>query len=854
MDALSLTLRSVTSSKAAQVIRQENHCKEERLRLQSILDRESNGNKRLKAILKTYSQLPLMPQTNTSRDKFIVSIEKFLQREVPDPCAPIAQWERRLKAIIYSHHVRYEHANLYTDILKEWRDSTDEPEKLIDDTSFELEDLCQSKDVYRQKWENYVFNAAETDKDAIVKWLQGFFMSTQASIKALEDLKAGVALFEKEMKENKEHFTKTSMNWCIWGLLRSDLLTDKKRGVLTAIQQDEDAMKDVMDDLNIRINSLNQWAWPTEGVAAEQRRQVGCKYRIFHEEDLIDDLLLRYIGVKWSVQMSERLVAFARVHPWLSPQNNVSSNDRTRRDHFLGPTTDHSAGLHGQWLKTFEDDFFLTQLLKHEKEVDRGYENDFEQEDRNRGLKTRQSITELKHSLLQLLDVEIAVAKELGEEVTVIQSDFEAFGISIPHTTISAVLTYFGVSRSWIEFILKALAVPIVFKEDGPEAEVRKRRRGTHMSSPLADFCSELLLFSMDFAVWQCTSGLRLYRLHDDLWLWGSEDACVRGWSAMADFAKVMGLAFNAEKSGCLRVSRKIRTPLNSSLPRGDVSWGFLKLSSSGYFVLDNALLDKHITALIAQLASSKSLFAWIRIWNTYGVRYFMSMLGGERPASCFGAQHIALMQQCFARMHQKVFQDEANVANYIRKEIKRRFPSFSADVLDSFIFLPIAVGGLDVKNPFVTLTQLEGRLPANPEVFMHSFIQAERNSYQKAKALYEQGRTVGLAQSRYTPRRPGFFSFQEFVRAREQLSHDLFKAYQALLDRPKPVEVVLSDDVEAVLGGPQGLEGSYDLCLLELYKDELVANFGGLNIVETRLLPMGMVAMPRKERIKWNV
>lgn len=136
----------------------------------------------------------------------------------------------------------------------------------------------------------------------------------------------------------------------------------------------------------------------------------------------------------------------------------------------------------------------------------------------------------------------------------------------------------------------------------------------------------------------------------------------------------------------------------------------------------------------------------------------------------------------------------------------------------------------------------------------MDSFIQAERNSYQSAKTLYEQGRTVGLAQSRYTPYRPGFFSFKEFVRAREPLSHDLLKAYKALLDRPKPVEVVLSDEVEAVLGGPQGLEGSYDLCLLELYKDELIANFGGLNIVETRLLPMGMVAMARKEKIKWNV
>lgn len=89
MDALSSTLRSVTSSKAAQVKRQETRFKEERLSLQYILDREPNGTKRLKAILKSYSQLPPMPQTNTSRDKFIATIEKSSNEPYPIHVLPL---------------------------------------------------------------------------------------------------------------------------------------------------------------------------------------------------------------------------------------------------------------------------------------------------------------------------------------------------------------------------------------------------------------------------------------------------------------------------------------------------------------------------------------------------------------------------------------------------------------------------------------------------------------------------------------------------------------------------------------------------------------------------------------------
>ncbi|KAL8992527.1 MAG: hypothetical protein Q9169_007031, partial [Polycauliona sp. 2 TL-2023] len=604
-----------------------------------------------------------------------------------------------------------------------------------------MDDFIKDLEKFLARTEGYIFDTVETDQNAIADWLQAFFGSIEASTKALEDLRAGVADFEKSMKAKEHHFNKETLNWCIWCLLRSDLLTDEKRGVLTAIQKDDDARSDVIDDLNMRMDTLDRWAWPLEGVVAEQRREQGTKWRFFHDENIMDAILLRYIGVKWSVEIFKRLTAFAKAHPWLSPVNTVSKEDRTKRERFLGPVKNHASGVQGQRLETYEADFFLCQLLRHEKEVDPRYDiiyRDYyeEEEDEDNGIKTRKSVAELKHSLLQLLNVEVSVGKQLSDEVTVLQSDFKSFGPSIPHSTIVAVLTFFGVSEFWTNFFRTALAVPIFFKEDGQNAEIRIRKRGTQMSSPPAD------------------------------------------------------------------------------------------------------------------LASCKSLFAWIRVWNMYGVQRFTSMLGGDHPCNCFGAQHVTLMQEFFLMVNEKVFNDDTNLPSKLRKEIKRRFPSFGADILDSFIFLPEAVGGLGVMNPFVTLSQLEGRLVAKPEEIMHHFRQAEIDAYHEARKSYEHRQNFGSAPRKGTFPRSGFFSFNEFTLSRDQLSLGFLEASQALLRQPKPDGVKISEEVDEVLDESRGVQGPHSQWLLEQYKDEMIEHFGGLDLVQTKLLPMGMIRMARERRI----
>lgn len=854
-------LWDVAKVKAEEVEHQHKRFIEGKSALQHLLDCEPHGIKRLEAVLRAYKDLPMMQQSNNSSETFVANVGRFLSQASHDPCVRLVDWERRLMGLLDAQSTRYDYSSLYMEIMREWIKNSDEVDVLDDP------DVCQSpiqhqtqnsapsKEEYRKQWESYVFSAIETDQTAITAWLDKLLRSTESTSKAFAALRRDIAGFEEALAKDQEHFTEVTTNWCIHGLLASDLLTDDKRGELTLLQQDNGTLSQIADILNIKMNTLDRWAWSEEGVPAEQRRQLGSRYRIFHDEDLMNALLLRYIGVRWSVQISKSLTTFSEA-TWLSPASPIGKEERDMRERYLGYGKEHASGVHGQRLNLYLSDFFATQLLREESEVDRGYDYE-EDQNKDKGVKIRKSAAELKHKLVQVLAAELALAKGVNREVTVLQSDFESFGPSIPHSTIVAVLNFFNVSQPWIQFFWKVLQVPIIFREDGINAEVRFRRRGTQMSSPLADVFGETILFCMDYSVWYHTKGLRLHRFHDDIWLWGPEVSVSQGWQAMSGFAKVMGLKFNDTKSGCVRVLEELPGPSPQALPRllphGDVRYGFLKLLPTGYFTIDYNLVDRHVDGLVSELASSRSLFAWLRIWNVYGVGFFTSMLGGQQPANCFGAQHITAMKAMFLHVYKRVFQ-EGNLTSHVRNQIKQRFPSFTGSVLDAFIFLPVELGGLGAQNPFVNLAQLHGQMPKDPRNIMITFLNVERMVYRDAKMSFQQGHTRVSVDNKYQAT-GDFLQFAEYIRRREEASPELLEAYNILLKQPKPGKVQISDEVRAMLGRGEDLK-SYSpdkLYLLELYKDELVQNFGGLRIVEKKLLPTGMVRLARKQRIKWK-
>lgn len=438
----------------------------------------------------------------------------------------------------------------------------------------------------------------------------------------------------------------------------------------------------------------------------------------------------------------------------------------------------------------------------------------------------------------------------LGEEVTVIRSDFKWFGPSLSHSTMFAVLRFFGVSDRWVNFFRKALEAPMQFINDGPDAPVQVRKRGTPISGPLSDFLGESVLFCLDFAFNQRTNGAHLFRLHDDIWFWGREKTCEIGWNAICEFSDLMGLQLNAEKTGTVLITRKDEQPREPSkiFPVGDVRWGFLKLDgATGRFLIDQALVDEHIVELRRQLDACRSVFDWIQAFNVYGARFFTTNFG--RPANCYGRAHVDMMLETFEKIQRKLFVDVpgGSVTNAVKKMLVERFDAH--DIPEGYLYFPMNMGGLDLRNPFIGLYQIRDHLAANPDEFMDTFFEEEEAAYRRDKERFESG----LVNSSNKIKDENFISLEEYTRYREQTSSELGRAFRKLMEAPYEDGANMTKDIAGVIEEEQWAKMKpYQQWVLGLYASEMIAKFGGLNVVEKGLLPTGMVSMFRKSRFQW--
>lgn len=295
----------------------------------------------------------------------------------------------------------------------------------------------------RVKWEEYVFKACETDGIAIHQYLDKLFNANKAVQSAFDNLWASTIQFEEQMA-TADHFDPTSLKWVIEGLLRSDLVTDEKCRVLKDFLNNAVVLGEVADVLNMRMSSLDKWQWDPNGTPVEQRRQLNGRYRFYHDEDLLQAMLLRYIGVRWTVHFKAQLTRFQSSEGvWKSSLQPVPSADRKRRDYFLGRNepgahATFDEGVEGIRGRHFDGEIFLEQLAEETDEKRGGYDDDSVDEN-----DTRKSSQQITQTLLHTLATEIIMKTRLGDEMTVVRTDFEWFGPSLPHSTMFAVLRHF---------------------------------------------------------------------------------------------------------------------------------------------------------------------------------------------------------------------------------------------------------------------------------------------------------------------------------------------------------------------------------------------------------------------------
>ncbi len=300
------------------------------------------------------------------------------------------------------------------------------------------------------------------------------------------------------------------------------------------------------------------------------------------------------------------------------------------------------------------------------------------------------SAMEIKQQLLGDLATEAVVQRLLYGMIALVPSDMQWFGVGLPHSTVFAPLKLFGFEDARITFFRKFAEAPLRFGE-AANAEMRVRKRDLPMAHTTERVLGEAVLFALDIAVNQ-ESRLALYRLHDDMWLCGDPEKCASAWSALARFAKLLGLEINHNKtdSVCLTASgTSLGNEATTVLPKCGVTFGLLKLDVSGQWIIDQTLVDAHVIQLQKQLGACTSNISWVQVWNNCIGRFFMQPFGD--PAECFGRGHVDSILWTHGEMQSKLFtnRDERSksVTDHLKELIERRLAV--SEIPHSFLFLP---------------------------------------------------------------------------------------------------------------------------------------------------------------------
>ena len=628
------------------------------------------------------------------------------------------------------------------------------------------------------------------------------------------------------------------------------------------------------------------------------RTECIVSLRAFTDPEIIDAILLHHIGVVWQVKLKGALRRIFDSKAWIRP-SPPAGKDRDRwTEQLRGDKGEISidAVRNG----TRRGDFFMSQLQESAQNAS-SYDDLVDAPDQSGydGM----SPADIKRQLLHIMTTECYLNQVLHGSHAVVCSDLEWFGPSLPHTSIIAVLEFFGISKTWLGFFKAFLAAPIRFPG---ETKPRVRKRGTPISYSLSVFCGEAILSMMDFAVNQRANGLFLYRMHDDLWIWGSDPKKVAdGWDEMNKYATLVGLTFGKPKTGSSYVGAVNES--TSRLPSGDIRWGFLQFDpDKARFVIDQKDVDMHIKEMRRQLVGTKSVFGWVNAYNKY-MTFFMRNFGGL-PGNCVGKDHVLDMIDTLARIQRELFPEMADggAVGYLRKTIKERFGT--TDLPEGYFYFPISSGGLQLRNTMLELLALDRRdkplttldddktegkdetsdaptsassltddepdsddesEPDNTgtdddqifhedkavaDVKFKKRIEHDRKVYESMKEAWELDTDNRRSKKGHLFRDVAFMSFDEYVGLRETWLSGWGQSYSHMLQPPKLREVTLMPEIRELTKSWAGWEGGlgwYGKWVVNMYGEEVVRKFGGLEVVDPNLIPIGMVQLFKTSRMK---
>lgn len=875
------TLHHVTEKKLNKLAQHQRKFEADK---ESILRDVASTNEpraRVNALLEGFKKYGIKPRSDIS----VANLELFVRQAKNDPSvsnALLRDWQLKLEHELDVRSNQYNYNEIFGKLAAEWikhpnpAASVQSGRTVDSDTESETSgsfDTIGRKEMHdqRKEWESYAFVERNVDGTKIESYLNDIFSTVEqkgkvdkSPLERLRDRLRYVMDFTSDLRtpepkdgskpsisDNDEfRFTTDKLKSCIKGVLSSDLFAGKKREALANLQSQPEVLGELVDVLNMDLESLDEWEWDPAPVLLHMRRQLNGKYRVYMDEETHQAILLHFVGKTWAAALKNAFVSFAQSREWRhSSYRPIGKKARERRTYYLSGNRLSHQSITALRRDQYQKKYFMLQLPDSSLEDHQDYAA--EDQDQDSPLATKQN-------LLRLVTTELLLNKKIYGEFLVVQSDFRWFGPSLPHSTIFAVLEFFGVPPKWLRFFRKFLEAPIAFAQDGPDAEGHVRKCGVPMSHVLSDAFSESVLFCLDLAVNKRTQGANIYRFHDDLWVWGQEKTCIQAWDAIREFTHVMGLNLNEEKTGtALIVSDKAKQrEVPATLPHGKVKWGFLYLDSdTGHWVIDRSQVDEHIEELRRQLAACHSIFAWVQAWNSYVSRFFRNNFGD--PAQCFGPRHNQMIIETFEHIQKKLFSDmgTSNVTDYLRGIMKKRFGTDDS-IPDGFFYFPIERGGLGVRNPLIDAFLTSKKSFRTPEDQFEIAFEREQQDYKRFEELWQKSESEAkLVTRRYISREESdsdiageaFMTCEEFMRWPEDTSPWVCEMYEQLMQSPEEESIETSDESEETT--------TYWKWIYNLYGGDLKQRFGGdgLQLGERDLLPLGLVNTLKSEKVRWE-
>ncbi len=222
-------------------------------------------------------------------------------------------------------------------------------------------------------------------------------------------------------------------------MLKIDLLSDAKRKTVSEFLGSPMILREMVDVLNMQIEALESWSWGNEGISVDVRRALNGKYRVYMDEEILQVLLLYFVGMKWAVRLKTAFLAFFISGAWKqSTRQSMDRQARQRRRGFLSPEwsiTLDIQDVRNERRDKYKRDFFLLQLPSSFVTLTDNYD-----EMSDAGHSDFKSPMAIKQSFLHLISTEALFNTRLYGSFTILQSDFRWFGPLLFYATIMAVL------------------------------------------------------------------------------------------------------------------------------------------------------------------------------------------------------------------------------------------------------------------------------------------------------------------------------------------------------------------------------------------------------------------------------